>query len=207
MPRTLQDRTLALAGITQAVSLVKQIARHGTVDPEPFETSIASIFQTQPATTADVYGGVPRVEPGLKLLAQQLGSDSRARDMEIAKYIIGVLTLERQLAKRPPLVREIAAGIERIKRQVEHYSVTHDTVIAALAGLYSDTVSTLLPRIIVQGEQGYLLQTDVANKVRALLLAAIRSAVLWRQSGGSRLQLLFSRNSLHRTIGELLARS
>ena len=207
MSKTIRDRTLALAGITQAVGLVKQVARRGTVDQEPFATSISSLFQTQPDTTDDVYGGVQHLEFGLNLLAQQLGPDNRARDIEIAKYIIGVMTLERQLARRPKMLEEIAMGIERIRRQVEHYSYTHDNVISALAGLYADTISSLTPRIIVQGEQGYLTRNDVADKVRALLLAAIRSTVLWRQCGGFRLQLLLSRNKINQTVAQILLRA
>ncbi|MEK7758734.1 MAG: DUF489 family protein, partial [Pseudomonadota bacterium] len=45
----------------------------------------------------------------------------------------------------------------------------------------------------------------IADKVRAALLAGIRSAVLWRQLGGRRWQLLFSRGKLARTAAELLA--
>lgn len=204
---TLRDRTLALAGIAQAAGLVKQVARTGTVDDAAFETCLASIFETQPASTAAVYGGVSRVAPGLRLLATQLGTDSQARDIEIAKYMIGVMMLERQLAKRPPMLTQIADGIERIRRQVDHYSPGHPAVIAAVAALYADTISSLTPRIIVQGEQGYLSKPEVAEKVRAVLLAAIRSAVLWRQCGGSRLQILLSRGKFCQMIEQLLRES
>ena len=39
-------------------------------------------------------------------------------------------------------------------------------------------------------------QPEVANRVRTLLLAGIRSATLWRQVGGHRWQLLFQRKKL-----------
>lgn len=204
MSRTLRDRTLALAGIAQAVAQVKQVARTGAVDNAVFETCLHSLFQTQPASTEAVYGGIAGVRPGLALLAKQLGTDSHARDIEIAKYMIGVMTLERQLAKRPQMLAEIATGIDSIRRQVEHYSLTHPTVVAALAALYADTISSLMPRIIVQGEHGYLSQSEVAGKVRALLLGAIRSTVLWRQCGGSRLQVLLTRGKTCQTIEQLL---
>ena len=42
----------------------------------------------------------------------------------------------------------------------------------------------------------HLQQTDTAAKIRALLLAGIRSARLWRQLGGHRWQLIFSRRKL-----------
>ncbi len=204
MSSTLRDRTLALAGIAQAAALVKQVARTGAADEAAFATSLYSIFQTQPDATAAVYAGVDRLAPGLRLLAKQLGTENQARDIEIAKYMIGVMTLERQLAKRPQVLTEIAAGIERIRRQAEHYSFTHPIVVSAIAALYAETISVLTPRIIVQGEQGHLSKKEVAEQVRALLLAAIRSTVLWRQCGGSRLQILLSRGKIHQMIEQLL---
>ncbi|KAF0192066.1 MAG: hypothetical protein FD165_1134 [Gammaproteobacteria bacterium] len=204
MSSTLRDRTLALAGIAQAAALVKQVARTGAADEAAFATCLYSIFQTQPDATAEVYAGVDRLAPGLRLLAKQLGTENQARDIEIAKYMIGVMTLERQLAKRPQMLVEIAAGIERIRRQAEHYSFTHPIVVSAIAALYAETISVLTPRIIVQGEQGYLSKKEVAEQVRALLLAAIRSTVLWRQCGGSRLQILLSRGKIHQMIEQLL---
>ena len=78
-------------------------------------------------------------------------------------------------------------------------------VIAGLADCYRQTVSTLQPRIIVRGEQAVLARPEVQQVVRALLLAAVRAAVLWRQCGGGRLTLLLRRRALHEAAGDLLA--
>jgi len=56
----------------------------------------------------------------------------------------------------------------------------------------------------VNGEQGYLATPLIAAKVRAGLLAGVRSAVLWRQLGGNRWQLLFGRRRIAREAGRLL---
>lgn len=204
MSHTVEDRTLALAGIFQAVHLVKQIAHKGTSDFDDFEVSIGSIFNTQPPNTAAVYGGVRGVMTGIKLLRIHMGGTDQARDLEITRYVVAVLYLERQLAKRPHMLQQIAEGIEKAQAQAQHFSQTHSNVIASLAGLYSDTISTLHPRIIVSGEQGYLSNSENANKVRALLLAAIRAAVLWRQCDGGRLQLIFGRGKMMREAENLL---
>ena len=42
----------------------------------------------------------------------------------------------------------------------------------------------------------FLNQSYTMNKIRALLLAGIRSAVLWRQLGGHRWQLFLMRHSM-----------
>jgi high frequency lysogenization protein len=49
---------------------------------------------------------------------------------------------------------------------------------------------------MVDGEHHILNVQENADKIRALLLAAVRSAVLWRQCGGSRWQMLFKRDQL-----------
>ena len=58
-------------------------------------------------------------------------------------------------------------------------------MLATLGTLYADTVSHLRPRVMVQGNPHYLGQADIISEIRAVLLAAVRSAVLWRQMGGS----------------------
>ena len=44
---------------------------------------------------------------------------------------------------------------------------------------------------MIHGDPLHLRNPDNQNRLRALLLAAVRSARLWRQVGGSRWQLLF----------------
>ncbi len=89
----------------------------------------------------------------------------------------------------------IKAGINRANMQVNLFSLVHDNVMANLASTYIDTLSTFTFRIQVTGSQCYLANPNIANKTRALLLAGIRSAVLWKQLGGSRLQLFFKKNT------------
>ena len=190
------DRTLALAGIFQAAGLVQEMANRGGADPLAFRASISSIFETSPATTAEVFGGSANLRQGLEWLVEHLSGKQVSHKNPIVKYVVGVLYLERQLAKKPGVLERIRVGIEKARLQSEHFSVTHINVVANLAACYSDTISNLRPRIIVSGERNHLSNPMVANTVRALLLAAIRSAVLWRQCGGNRLQLLLGRSKL-----------
>jgi high frequency lysogenization protein len=45
---------------------------------------------------------------------------------------------------------------------------------------------------------------DNAAKIRALLLAGIRAALLWRQAGGDRWKLIFSRSAMQKEAQQLL---
>lgn len=202
-----EDRVLALAGIFQAVSLVKQVARDGAPDPEPFSHSIESVLRVDADSTGAVFGGLEGLGHGLAVLGRQFGPDRRERDMELARYVISLLFLERKLAKRGDLLEALRTGIDAAASQAETFSPTHENVVARLADLYSNTISTLVPRIMVSGEPRYLQQPHNANRIRALLLAGIRAAVLWRQLGGNRLQLLVARGRIGQAAGQLLTRN
>ena len=77
---------------------------------------------------------------------------------------------------------------------------THPDVLAALGALYADTVSKLRPRVMVQGNPHYLGQAGVVAEIRAVLLAALRSAVLWRQLGGSLWDFMLRRRQMLEAI-------
>ena len=112
------------------------------------------------------------------------------------RYVMNLLTLQRQLAKRDDMLQVLGQRIAQAEHQVEHFGLLHDNVMASLGSTYQDTISTLRLRIQVHGDMRYLQQPEVANRVRTLLLAGIRSATLWRQLGGHRWQLLLQRRKL-----------
>ncbi len=196
MKYSLSDRVLALAGLFQAAQQVQQVARHGKADSAELETAMYSLFQTDPPNVAATYGGMAALRGGLYLIQTQLNGNARQRDMDITRYVISLMHLERRLSRHADMLATLSDGIARARRQSEHFSITHDNVIANLADLYAKTLSTLTPRIMVSGEPQFLAVPSNANTIRALLLAGIRSAVLWRQCGGSRWQILFQRRAL-----------
>lgn len=205
MQHSYREQVMAFAGIWQTVKLVQQVARQGRADPEPFAASLNTLFVTEPQTTEEVYGSVKHLVLGLEIILEQFGDATNQRDMELTRYVIALMHLERKLSRSPEIMSKLGSGIELAKSQLQHFgSVSHANIIASLGETYSTTISTLAPKIIVQGEQGYLSNPDNAARVRALLLAGIRSTVLWHQCGGRRLGLLFSRKKLLRQTKDLL---
>jgi len=194
------EKIIALAGIFQATRLVQQVATTNSVDQTAFETSLKSILEVEPPNTLAIYGGnTAGLTLGLKLLQEQFGEETDKRDMELTKYIVTIMHLTGKLTKNRQMLATLSDGIERVRAQTKHFPITHENVIAGIADIYVNTISTIKPRIIVNGEQGFLSQSDNANKVRALLLAAIRSTILWHQCGGTRLQLMFKRKFIAQT--------
>ena len=90
----------------------------------------------------------------------------------------------------------IANRLDQAANQLEHFPSNHDNVVANLADIYTDTISTFRFRIQVTGDHNYLTQQRIANQIRVLLFSGIRAAMLWKQFGGSRLHLLFYRKRL-----------
>ena len=95
--------------------------------------------------------------------------------------------------------------IKMAQKQSEHFGVSHENVIANLADTYHTTISTISPRIMVNGDQSFLSAPDTINKIRALLLAGIRSAMLWKQCGGSRWRFIFFRRKIQKEAEFLLS--
>jgi high frequency lysogenization protein len=188
----------------QALQLVQQVAHGKPRDLDSVQASLRSILALDADTVDAVYGGIEGVRAGLRLLKPQLLGGARRPDQELNRYLVVLLHLERKLSKRADLLERLRTGIEHTRRQLEHFDITHASVVAGLADTYSDTVSTLNPRIMINGDPERLRDSNVANQIRALLLAAMRSAVLWRQCGGTRLGLLFGRRRLVKVADNLL---
>jgi len=72
-----EERVIALAGLFQAVALVRTVAVRGGADPFAMQPSLASIFKIDADSPADVFGGVGNLRPGLETLIAQLDSDKR----------------------------------------------------------------------------------------------------------------------------------
>lgn len=207
MTHSFAERTLALAGLFQAAQLVQHVARRGQASDSDVEASLGSLFHIDAPSTEAIFGGALRLATGLRAVTTRLGSRGSTEDLEVTRYVISLLHLERKLMRHSTMLETLRIGIERIGNQVDYFSVTHSNVVAALGELYQATISTLQPRIMVGGDPGYLADTARANLIRALLLSGIRAAVLWRQLGGSRLQLLIGRARVLETARGLLEQS
>lgn len=210
MARSFYDSVLALAGLFQSARLVQQLAREGRADADAFESSIRSILAIDAANVGAVYGGTRGLRLGLEQLRDKLAGRSAPTDVEMARYVVAMLHLEGVLRARPAMLDAIRGGIETAQSQMQFFAASepangvHPLLVEKLAELYSRTISTLAPRIMVNGEHGHLANPAIAARVRAALLAGIRSAVLWRQLGGRRWQLLLRRGRIARAAADLL---
>ncbi|MCH1909377.1 high frequency lysogenization protein HflD [Stenotrophomonas sp. Y6] len=203
MSFSFDDRVLALAGIAQALQQVRRIAETGHSDGAVVRTAMDSVMRIDAPSPAAVYGDNHQLEPGLRLLRDYFGN--QGKDELLPRLALSVMQLERRFVRERATVDKVQAGIARAAVQARELGdPAHPEVLGAMGGLYADTISQLKPRIMVQGNPHYLGQAGVVAEIRALLLAAVRSAVLWRQLGGSYWDFLFSRRAMLEAISRRL---
>lgn len=202
---TLTNQVIALAGIAQAAALVEQLATTGKADEQALSASLASLLKTESDTVLDVYGNdLANLTLGLKQLDSQLKGYEIAYPDQ-ARYAASLVFLESQLSEEKMMLKTISIGLERAKAQTEHFNLLHENVLANFGDLYVQTVSKLQPRIMVNGVPEILQRQDVANKIRACLLAGIRSSMLWKQCGGRRWKFLLFRKKVQAETQRLLS--
>lgn len=199
MSDAIRDRVLALAGVVQALAQVRRIADTGQADAAIVQTALDSVFRIDADSTEAVYGDALALRAGLRILGEHL-SRQQLHDAALFKLVMAVLQLERRFGKETHTAGAVHNGLLEIAPKAAELGSSHPDVLSALGGLYADTLSHLRPRVMVQGNPHYLAQPGVVAEIRAVLLAAVRSAVLWRQLGGSYWDFALSRRRMLQAV-------
>lgn len=201
--RTIENQTIALAGVFQSVYLCKQLATSGDCDQEELAGTLRSILTLDAERVIDAYGGsLQAIRRGLRVLKNQLAGNAEARDLDIARYGFALIQLGTNIEGDARTVEQLRIGIGRA--QSLEFDVTDATMINNFADLYRNSISHLSPRIMVSGDPQHLNDNKVASTIRAVLLGGLRSVVLWRQCGGGRLKLVLQRGQYVRAADGLL---
>lgn len=198
MAHSKAERAVAFAGVLQAAHLVSLVSQRQPYSQSAFDASIDSILVTSPENTLAVFADkLGNVQTGLKQL-----SELNKKDEMLMRYTISLLAVEKQLSKRPDILATIGRRLQHMQHQIHDDDAT--SRLQRLSGVYQDTVSTLPFRIQVIGDRDYLTQAHISDKIRSLLFAGVRSAMLWRQVGGNKWQLIFGRGALEKQAKYLI---
>ncbi len=181
----------------QAATLIRDLATTGHADEKPILATIHSVFMVNADNVPSIYGGLNNLQLGLTELLKLLGSQKEDRDIDTSRYLFSMMHLERKLNKNPAMLQTIRERLDQAITQKDYFNdEMHSNVIGSLADIYVETLGTFQFRIQVMGNPDYLNNPSYLNKIRALLLAGVRSAILWQQVGGNRWQILFGRKRL-----------
>ena len=204
-----EQQQVALAAMVQCAVLVRDLAYEGEVPQDQLAACINPLLQISPDSIDDIYSELSALTRGFLTVQDMFGGDRSRPQSEVLRYTHGIMllrnqlmddaemqdTLQRRLQYLDPLPTEIEINDEGESSQLAH----QERIMQQLANLYQDTISTLTFRIQVQGKIENLKNERIANSIRALLLAGIRSAVLWYQLGGRRWRLLVYRKRIRET--------
>lgn len=199
----IEQQAIALAGVAQAARIVDQISRTGSYPLEFLEASIHSLFSFDAPDVDAVFGNVQGVKLGLQNLAAGLASGSDESTAILMRYVFSILHLERKFAGRSDMQRVVHQRLEHASYKATHFASHVNEICHNVAAIYTDTISTLSFRIKVTGSAQHLANEANAEIIRAVLLAGVRSAFLWRQLGGRRWKLALQRGQLRTTAIEL----
>jgi len=199
-----QSQVLALAALLQSAYLVHEIATKGDVAAEHYNPLLQSLFDFDPEHTVAIYGGIHGINKGLVLLASALGADNDYSFRPSIRYALNMIHLQGKLDAAPALMSTIRSRLQHTHFSSEHFGNDINKLSSSVAAAYKDTVSTFKSRIHVTGNAIHLQNTQNADKIRTLLLAGIRAAVLWRQMGGKRWHFLFSRKRMLKATQSLI---
>lgn len=221
MSRKHDEQTVALAALFQAAALVEQIATRGMVPQNSLETSFYSLFVTNPKTTEEIFGGVHdlpyNLQLGLRNLQDLVEKKRSEHNKDIVRYALSMMYLERKLSANGEMLSAVGNRLDQIQEQARYFNpddenplnnpstFCHPNVVSNLASLYQETISTFSFRIQVGGDPRHLQNAENAAKIRGLLLAGIRAAMLWRQVGGKRWHLFFFKSRVCPSLNKILA--
>lgn len=192
----MKERTLALAGVFQATELVRQAANHGTWSGYAANTCLSSLFAVDSESIEEIYGGNAQMNLGIQTLVSVLRGENQHLDS--LRYAVGLLQIERKFRKQGAMQKNVGESLQQLSLdwdELEEHE-RQDLQAGAIAELYSQTISTLSPRIVVNGKPQYLNSERTVNWIRTLLFSGLRSSVLWRQLGGGRWSLMFGRKQI-----------
>lgn len=196
MEQSQRAQTIAISAICQSAQIIQQIAKGQAYNKEHFTALLSGIMVTSPKSVFDVYPDVEEMTGGCELLIHQLSGQTTTRDVEVTRYIAGIMALSKKLLRSNSSLSRLTIALENIERRLEHFEINSGSIVQNFADAYREIVSPLGQKIQVIGNPEVLKHPDVQNKVRALLFAGVRAAVLWRQLGGQRRQFLFNRKRI-----------
>lgn len=197
------NKTIALAGVHQALQHVQNIAWNGHYSYPEIDICIASLFERNPVNFEQVFGGIENIQSGLNALHSSFTDKHDKQALERARYMVNLMLLSKTVSSNNELGRQVGTTLSLLDEAASDLENQRDYVIERIAQLYQNTISKLKPRIIVYGKPDILNNSDNAAIIRTLLFSGLRSAVLWYQAGGSQLNLLLGKKKYLQTISEL----
>lgn len=204
----IKAETIALAALFQACQQIQRVAYTGYMDDHAAACLLKALIVTDPQTVEDIYNP-GQLLTGFKQLIESFGSsasDKTSQTIEITRNALKVISLEANIERNSKVYNRMGSEIDRLKEVMiqdnpDFMSAEPSTVLTPenlkeFSSIYQSLISPNFDKLIIYGEERFLRESENQEKIRSLLLAAIRAVVLWRQVGGRRRFLIFRRKAI-----------
>jgi high frequency lysogenization protein len=191
-----RNQNIALSAVCLAAQLVQNAARGQAIDEDALTCLLNGVMNRTPDSAEDVYTPVTSLKVGSDIMVHQLSGQASSKDVEVTRYLAGMLSLAKKLMSHETALAKLMDKLSEIERRLEYFDITDPSILANFGDTYSEAISPIGQKIKILGTPAVLSQKTTQSQVRACLLAGIRAAVLWRQSGGRRRQFIFKRNAM-----------
>ena len=195
-----ETQVLAISGVLRAARIVQDLARRGRTQSEHFRCALVSVGTVDESDAKKALGGIHSLVFGLDDLTQK---QPDAFLMERVRYATALLDLAKTLGKSPEASGQIGKVLAELPDHLDGAEPDSLESIGALADVYTSNLSDLTPKILIKGEQRFLEDPSLVEKVRAILLAGVRAAYLFSQAGGRKWHLFVYRKKFAAVAAQL----
>lgn len=207
MSDNIDNQTRALAALFQCCAQIQRIASTGFMDEHATSAVIRAVAVTDPKTLDDIYTK-DALKNGYNQVISSFGRDGvkDADIIEITKTALKVMELELTIERNQKIFSELGDKIDAMTNLIlskdsnflegDPAVVLKREYLEEYASLYQSLISPNFSKLMICGQEECLRVIENQQRIRALLLAAIRATVLWRQLGGKRLTLIFHRKRI-----------
>ena len=208
-----EHQNIALCAVAQCAALVHELAIGKEIRQSQLASAINPLLILNPESVEQVYPNLESLTLGFSTLQSILGSNRVKQNSQIMRYITEILILRKTLSKNMIMQSVVRAGLSNLEpirpslidcMQTNQQEINEQNyTFEEISSLYRKTLSTLKHRIKVAGKVKFLKNEIVSNKIRGLLFAGGRSAVLWHQLNGRYWRLFIYNKRISNTVSDI----
>ena len=208
-----EHQNIALCAVAQCAALVHELAIGKEIRQSQLASAINPLLILNPESVEQVYPNLESLTLGFSTLQSILGSNRVKQNSQIRRYITEILILRKSLSKNMIMQSVVRAGLSNLEpirpslidcMQTNQQEINEQNyTFEEISSLYRKTLSTLKHRIKVAGKVQFLKNEIVSNKIRGLLFAGVRSAVLWHQLDGRYWRLFIYNKRISNTVSNI----
>lgn len=203
------QRSIALSALIQSANLVDRLASHGQIPMTSYELMRSSLFKFDASHIENIYQieeanadyHLPlsqNLSAGIRVCQQIFIEGASQEYAHTIRYVMSLIQLEKHFRQSPKMQAQVRTRLMTLSEHLKESNIDQ-----LISDLYLETLAKLPFRIQVLGKMQHLQNNENEHRVRVLLFAGIRAAMLWQQNGGRRWHFLLGKKSITRGLATI----